>query len=197
MLINRDHRAWCAFTTAAAAGAGVLYGSYVIATPYGASGGSWPGLTFGIAGTLLMLVAVLLAWRKRRRTARLGSAQLWMKMHIWFGALAVPMILFHSGFSFGGPLTTALMVLFVLVTVSGIFGLLVQQVVPRMMTVQVPAETIHSQFEQVCNTLAADAYELVASAVGEISEADAERAWLSRIPAARWKATARQRAANV
>ena len=92
-----------------------------------------------------MVLAVLLAARKKVLTWRLGSARVWMQMHIWLGLLAVPLILFHAGFRLGGALTTTLMVLFTIVTLSGIFGLVLQQFMPAMMTARVPLETIHGQ----------------------------------------------------
>jgi hypothetical protein len=65
-----------------------------------------------------------------------------MRGHIWLGILSVPMILFHSGFQIGGTLTTILMLLFLIVVLSGIFGLVVQQYLPTMMMNQVKMETI-------------------------------------------------------
>jgi hypothetical protein len=196
MLLNRDHRSSALASCVVTAVAALFYWLYAASSAYGPSGGSWPGLAFGIAGTALMTFEGLLAWRKRHRTARIGAAQLWMKLHIWLGFMAVPLILFHAGFSLGGPLTTTLMVLFAVVTASGIFGLVVQQIIPRLMTHSLPTETIHSQFVQVRNGLAADAYEVVASVAGDIAEAAPERAWLQRPAQARWKAVPRQRAAS-
>jgi Fe-S-cluster-containing dehydrogenase component len=43
----------------------------------------------------------LLSARKRVRTWRIGSAQAWMRVHIWLGLIAVPCIWFHSGFALG------------------------------------------------------------------------------------------------
>src|SRR5690606_3574657 len=99
-----------------------------------------------------------------------------LRAHIWLALLAVPLILFHAGFRLGGPLTTALMVLFAIVTLSGIFGVVVQQFVPTRMAIQVPRETTLGQIDHVRTGLAADAYVLVASLAGEIPEAEAERA---------------------
>ena len=45
-----------------------------------------------------------------------------MRGHIWLGLLSFPLILFHGGFHFGGALTYALMILFIVVVVSGIVG---------------------------------------------------------------------------
>src|SRR6185436_15902224 len=121
--LNADHRAAAIATVAVTIASAGAYRAYVAASPYGASGGSWPGLAYGIAGTTAMVVAGLLAARKKVRTWRLGTARAWMQMHIWLGILAVPLILLHAGFRLGGVLTTTLMALFAIVTLSGIFGL--------------------------------------------------------------------------
>ena len=199
MLINRDHRSWIVGTAVATAGLAAGYAVYVADRPVGASGGSWPGLAFGIVGTTCMVLAGLLSLRKRVRTWRLGSAQTWMRMHIWLGLLAVPCIWFHSGFALGGALTTAIMWLFYIVVGSGVVGLLLQQTVPATMTRRVPLETIHGQIDHVVAGLAADAYELVASMAGAISEATDEQQRLAAeaaLPAGSWKAVPRLKPAD-
>lgn len=175
MVIDSQHRPWIAATATATVLAGVGYAYCAASAPYGPSGGSTPGLTFGIAGTTLMVLAGLLALRKRV-IWRIGSAQLWMRLHIWCSVLAVPLILFHAGFRLGGPFTTTLMAIFAVVIFSGALGLVVQQVVPAMMTRRVPLETIHSQIDHVSAGLAVDAYEIVASIAGAIPEAAEEQA---------------------
>ncbi len=202
MLVNRDHRWWALATVAVAVAAAMFYAGYAVRTRYGASGGSPEGLFFGITGTAMMLVAGVLPARRKLLLWRLGSALLWMKMHVWLGLLAIPFILFHSAFAWGGPLTTALMVLFYIVVASGIFGLVLQQFVPAAMTRQVPLETIHSQIDHVMHGLAVDAYELVASITGPIGEVSDEPARLTaeeeiqRTRPKYWKQTARQRPAE-
>jgi hypothetical protein len=202
LLIDRSHRGWALASLALTVAGGASYVLYVWSRPYGASGGSWPGLGYGIVGTAFMVAAALLAARKKVRTLRLGAAQTWMRAHIWLALLAVPFILFHAGFRLGGPLTTWLMALFAVVTVSGIFGVVVQQLLPSRMAVQVPRETTLGQIEHVREGLAADAYEIVASRVGELPEAVQERARIAeeqRIQAARpgyWKKVAREAAAE-
>ena len=202
MKINADHRNSIIFTVAATIVGAVGYRAYVAASPYGASGGSWTGLFFGIAGTLAMVLAGLLAARKKVRTWRLGPARAWMQMHIWLGILAVPLILFHAGFRLGGALTTTLMALFAIVTLSGIFGLVLQQYLPGLMTERVPLETLVGQMDHVRAGLATDAYELVASVTGALPEAAAEQARLAaeaevvKTRPGNWKQIARKPAAT-
>ncbi|MCC6764940.1 MAG: hypothetical protein IT293_09780 [Deltaproteobacteria bacterium] len=198
MRLNKDHRGWLVFTIVATVVGAVSYRMYVAASPYGASGGSWPGLAYGMLGTLAMLLAGLLAGRKKVRTRRIGPARAWMQMHIWLGILAVPLILFHAGFRLGGALTTTLMALFAVVTLSGLFGLALQQYLPAIMTERVPLETLVGQMDHVRDGLATDAYELVASIAGIVPEAAAEQARLAAEQAAlqarpgNWKAVTRK-----
>lgn len=175
MLINRDHRTWAIASAAVTVAGGFVYAAYVWSRPYGPSGGSWVGLGFGIAGTTCMVLAGLLAARKKVRTWRLGSAQAWMRMHIWLSLLAVPLILFHAGFRLGGPLTTWLMLLFAIVTVSGLVGLGLQQLLPSIMTSRVPLETLQGQMDHVNEGLAVNAYEAVAAVAGAMPEAVEEQ----------------------
>jgi hypothetical protein len=175
MLINRDHTRWAIASAVLTAAGTASYVAYVSARPYGPSGGSWVGLAYGVIGTTFMVLAGLLAARKKLRVWRLGSAQAWMRMHIWLSLLAVPFILFHSGFRLGGPLTTWLMVLFTIVTLSGVLGLALQQFMPSLMASRVPLETLHSQMDHVNEGLAVAAYEAVAAVAGAIPEAVEEQ----------------------
>jgi hypothetical protein len=202
MLLNTDQRSWATASIGFAVLLTAGYVVYVGSSPYGPSGGSAPGLVFGILGLTFMVLAGLLAARKKVRTWRIGSAQLWMRLHIWLSLLAVPCIWFHSGFHLGGPLSTALMILFYIVIGSGIFGLVLQQFIPATMTRRVPLETIHFQIDHVVENLGSDAYELVASVTGPIPEAaeeqqrlTAEEEVVKRIPGY-WKQVTRQRIAE-
>lgn len=175
MLINRDHRGWAIATAAITVAGAASYVAYVSSRPYGPSGGSWVGLAYGVAGTVCMVLPGLLAARKKVRTWRIGSAQAWMKMHIWLSLLAVPLILFHAGFRLGGPLTTWLMVLFGIVTLSGLFGLALQQFMPSVMASRVPLETLQGQMDHVNQGIAVNAYEAVAAIAGALPEAVEEQ----------------------
>ncbi len=106
-------------------------------------------MTFGIVGGLLILFEFALWGRKKVRAWRIGRVQDWMVAHIWLGLLTVPLLVYHSGFRWGGSLSTVLMVLFLVVIASGVWGLVLQQVIPTRMLNQVPAETIHSQIDRM------------------------------------------------
>ena len=170
MLLDASHRRWIAACLGLLALATVLYLIYVSRTLDGARGGSWPGLAYGFAGLALMLYAGVLGLRRRVPTWRIGRATTWMKGHVWLGLLSYALILFHSGFQLGGPLTLVLMTLFTLVVASGVYGLVLQQYVPRMMLARVPLETVYEQIDSVVIQLRDEADSLVAAAAGPFPE---------------------------
>ena len=129
-------------------------------------GSSTPGLLFGIVGGLIIVFELLL-WPRKARPWRLGSARLWMRAHIWLGLLTIPLIVMHSGFRLGGQLSTGVMVLFAIVIVSGLFGLLLQQWLPRTLLKTVPEETLHLQIHRASQLLAKEAEDLVEAATSE------------------------------
>ena len=94
-------------------------------------GGSLVGLAFGVAGTLVIFFECLLSWRKKVPAAPLGRLQTWLRAHIWLGLLSFVLIVFHAGFEWGEGLASVLMWLFVVIGVSGIYGLALQQFLPR------------------------------------------------------------------
>jgi hypothetical protein len=168
VLINRDSRAWIIVTLLLLAAASVFYAmdSQASAARGGPSGGTWYGIIFGAAGSAMMLFALLLGLKKRLRTLRVGRAYHWMQGHVWLGLLSYPIILYHSGFRWGGPFTQILMWLFTIVVVSGLIGLVIQQYMPAKILREVRFETIYEQIDHVVEQLAAEADDLVRRAVG-------------------------------
>jgi hypothetical protein len=169
MLIDRSHRGWIIGCLVVLAAATVIYVPYVRHGLNRPSGGSAVGLAFGVAGFALMLFAGALGARRRVPTWQIGRGTLWMRGHIWLGLLSLPLILFHGGFRLGGALTATLMILFWIVVVSGIVGLLLQQVLPRLMLTRVPLETVYEQIDAIVLQLRAESDELVAAACGPLS----------------------------
>lgn len=164
MRIDRTHRPWMLAFAFLLAVAIAIYVLYARLSPAGPRGGSPVGLAFGIAGYGLMIYAGLLGARKKKPVWRIGRAQTWMRGHLWLGLLSFPLILFHSGFAYRGPLTAVLMALFLIVTVAGIVGALLQHFLPRMILTQVPLETIYEQIPRVRRQLRDEADALVAAA---------------------------------
>ena len=167
MLIDRTHRGWAAGTGTAAVAATAAY-TWSRAGAIGPfSGGSPLGLMFGIAAFLLMIVAALLPARRRLRSWRVGRAQTWMRGHLWLGTLSVPLVVLHAGLGIGGgSLTRTLMILLAVVTVSGVVGVALQQIVPRTLMEQVPMETIYEQIGHVRRQNVEEADLIVATLLG-------------------------------
>lgn len=176
MLIDRTHRPWITGTLIVLVASLVAYVVYAIVSVRGAMGGSAGGIVFGSVGSALMLFAGLLGARKRVPTWRIGRGTTWMRGHLWLGLLSFPLILFHSGFRFGGgSLTRTLMILFVVVIVSGVAGAVIQEFIPRMMTRTVPMETIYEQIDHVREQLVEEAQTAVVDICGAL-EGDLARA---------------------
>jgi hypothetical protein len=138
-------------------------------------GSSLPGVIFGCAGLLIILFEMLLWLRKRGklRVVRLIRAKYWMTAHIWLGLLSLPLVLCHSGFRFWNrDLSGILMGVFLIVIASGVWGLVMQQVIPSRMLDEVPAEAIRSQIGPKLDQLLKEASRLVRITCGEINAPD-------------------------
>jgi hypothetical protein len=132
-------------------------------------GGSLSGLTLGIVAAVIFLFELALVAKKtkRFRTARwMFSAQTWLKAHIWLGLLTIPLVVLHSGGRIGGTLTTIFVVVYGVVIASGIWGLAMQNVLPRMLLDGAPAETVYSQIDRVGRQYATEARRLVLLSCG-------------------------------
>jgi Fe-S-cluster-containing dehydrogenase component/CRP-like cAMP-binding protein len=98
--------------------------------------GTWLDIRWltGIVG--LVGIAGVMAYpiRRQRYRKRSGPLRYWMLAHSYLGVIAGILILLHGGTQSGGALTTALMVSFDLVILTGLFGILIYYFAPRMLT---------------------------------------------------------------
>jgi len=117
-------------------------------------GGTPIGLIFGSVAFAIFIFGALLSLRKRVVLWRIGSVQSWLRAHIWLTLLTIPLVLLHSGFRLGAPMTTLLMALYGVVMVSGIYGLILQHQVPLIMKERLPNETVYEQIPHVRSQLA-------------------------------------------
>ena len=171
---NWKHFPWFVFVVLATIAAGVLYvGNFhpgrlpawlqlppaLIQEPteHHTVGGTPLGLWFGAISLAIFIFAALLSLRKKIPLWRVGTVQRWLRAHIWLTLLTIPLILFHSGFRLGGAMTTLLMLLYAIVMVSGIYGLFLQHIMPRLMKERLPAETVFEQIPHIRTQLAAAA----------------------------------------
>jgi len=168
MRMDQTQRAWAIGSLVLFAVSAVAYVIYAEESPAGPNGGSFMGLVFGITGFSFMIFAALLGARKRVPTWRLGRAQAWMRGHLWLGLLSLPLIIFHGGFHFGGALTSVVMCLSIIVVGSGVYGAVLQNYLPRVMTHDVPLETIYDEIGNVRRALRMEADKLVESVCGRL-----------------------------
>src|SRR5690348_4922072 len=168
MRIDRTHRAWAIASLAILTVSSIVYVIYALYATQGPRGGSVIGLLFGIIGFGSMIFAALLGARKRVPTWRVGRAKAWMRGHLWLGLLSLPMILFHGGFHFGGALTRVLMWLTIITVVSGVYGAILQNYIPTIMTRDVPLETIFDEVGNVRKALRMEADQAIESVCGRL-----------------------------
>ncbi|MBI1915207.1 MAG: hypothetical protein HYS12_10780 [Planctomycetes bacterium] len=154
MLIDAKQKKWFAafVLLSAAALAGWWYINRTI--PGGLRGGDTVGLWFGSLGSVLMIYAGLLAaHRKVPSWWWLGARKTWLRGHVWMGLLSVVLILCHSSFHWGGPLEKTLWWVLIGVIVTGILGVILQNILPRLLTSRVPTEAPYEQIPHLCREM--------------------------------------------
>jgi hypothetical protein len=176
-ILNRAHVPWAIFFVLATVFASWLYvGNFHPQTlPAGlrlpaallqkpsehrSVGGTPLGLIFGAISLGIFVFAALLGVRKKVVLWRVGTVQRWLRAHIWLTLLTIPLVILHSGFRFGGPMTTLLIVLYVIVMGSGIYGLVLQHQMPRIMMERLPAESVYEQIPHIRGQLIAAAQKM-------------------------------------
>jgi hypothetical protein len=164
--IDRTHRGWLVASLAILSVSLLLYVRFRVPAAGASMGGTAMGLWFGSVGFAFMIFAAALGARKRVPVYRIGRAQTWMRGHLWLGLVSLPVILFHSGFRFGHGLTAWLMALLIIVVVSGVFGAALQHYMPRVITRDVPMETIYDEIGHVRAQLLEEAEDLIRQAIG-------------------------------
>ncbi len=89
----------------------------------------------GIALLVLVLILTLFNARKKLPFLPLIKASHWLQFHIYAGFLSLLLYALHTSFRVpNGNLEIALAVLFLVVTASGVIGLLITRLLPRMMS---------------------------------------------------------------
>jgi len=124
-------------------------------------GGSLPGLTLGLVAATIIVFEMGLWPRKALRRMRLIPVKYWLSAHIWFGIACLPIAILHSGLHWGGWLSTLLMLALVATVASGTIGLVLQNVIPRLLLKQVPAETIYGEIENISRSIVLEADQLL------------------------------------
>src|SRR5215207_2777915 len=99
-------------------------------------GGSWLTVRWltGLVGLGGIAFVMTYPFRKQVYRRRAGALRYWMLSHVYLGLVAGVVLLLHGGPSTGGLLTSLLMVSFDAVILTGLFGIAVYLVAPRIMT---------------------------------------------------------------
>ena len=157
MLIDRKHQRWASATGITAGCLTILYIVYAVMTPNGPKGGTIPGIVFGSLALAVMIFECLISLRKKYPASPVGRLQTWLRAHVWLGLLTILLVFCHSGFHWGRGLASSLMWLFVLVTLSGIAGVMLQNYIPVRMSQLVKRETVYRQIPFVVDQLRREA----------------------------------------
>jgi Fe-S-cluster-containing dehydrogenase component/CRP-like cAMP-binding protein len=99
-------------------------------------GGTWLTLRWitGLVGLGGVAAVMTYPVRKQVYRRRAGALRYWMLAHVYLGLVAGIALLLHGGQTTGGLLTSVLMISFDAVIVTGLFGVVVYLVAPRVMT---------------------------------------------------------------
>jgi hypothetical protein len=174
MIVDHRQTKWAVACAAIAAASLAAYKAYVMLAPNGARAGSFMGLFFAAMGTGAIVFECLLGLRKRYPASPLGRVKTWVSAHVWLGLLSFFLILLHSGFRWGHGLAAVLMSLFAVILVSGIYGIALQNYIPRRMTELVSRETIYEQIPTVVRGLRVEADERVEFVTADLGIAEEE-----------------------
>lgn len=132
-LFSRRRSFWMLAALLAFLAAAGLYGSAVLrGEPR--HGGSPLGIGLGIASLILIVLLLLFGWRKRAYKSNFGTLDGWLQAHLYFGILALPLVLLHAAFLFRDTLATAAFVVLALVVGTGLVGSLLYRVLPHRLT---------------------------------------------------------------
>ena len=95
------------------------------------------GHTFGLVGTLMMVVGVILYTARKRihGLRRIGKLKAWLEFHVFLCTLGPFLVVLHTSFKFGGIVSISLWSM-VIVVVSGVFGRYVYAWIPKTMNGQ-------------------------------------------------------------
>lgn len=171
MLLQRNqirlHLPFALIATGLVIACGVWYVRDSWAADQWLGGGSTVGLVCGVIAGAIIAFEMLLWPRKALRRMRLFPAKYWLAAHLWIGLASFPLAILHSGFHLGGYLPASLMILFSITIFSGIYGWVIQNVLPRWMLRNLPAETIYNQIEHVSELAAEDAKRMLIASCGQ------------------------------
>lgn len=131
------------------------------------------GVAFGILAAIFLLSTALYGARRRAMATasrwRLGSAQAWLRAHLYGGGLFLLSLLLHSGFRLPeGLFSWVLWLLSLWVVFSGFLGLFLQRWIPRVLTSGLNLEAHYDRIPELVKEIRQRAAALAASAEGPL-----------------------------
>jgi hypothetical protein len=162
VLLDRRQNRWALVTIAV----GVLFGGLYLwldsRSPNPLTGGTTIGLWYGVVGSGLMIYAGMLsAHRLFPATWWMGPRKVWLRGHIWLGSLSVVFIACHAHARLGTGVALALWLVLGAIILTGVYGLVLQQVLPGMLARRFPDEAPYGQIPHLCSLYREEADELV------------------------------------
>ena len=162
MLLDRRQTPWAVATVAAGLAAGGLYLWLDSRSLSPLTGGTTVGLWYGIAGSLLMIYAGLLSAHRLFPAAWwMGPRKTWLRGHLWLGSLSVLLIVCHAHARLGTGVALALWIVLAGIILTGIYGVVLQQVLPGWLARRFPDEAPYGQIPHLCALFREEADALV------------------------------------
>jgi Fe-S-cluster-containing dehydrogenase component/CRP-like cAMP-binding protein len=98
--------------------------------------GSWLDMRWitGIVGAIAIVGVMIYPFRRQKYKRRMGALRYWLLSHAYLGVISGILLLLHGGIKSGGALTTALMISFDLVILTGLWGIACYYFSPRLLT---------------------------------------------------------------
>jgi hypothetical protein len=124
--------------------------------------GNFWGLTFGTVATILFVAVGLYGIRRRTinksSKLKLGSANVWLQVHLYGGTLFLLLMFLHTGLALPqGAFNWWLWLLSVWVVLSGLVGVGLQKIIPPLLTSALTTEIRADRIDELVNELRAKA----------------------------------------
>lgn len=126
-------------------------------------GNVW-GLSYGIAGTVLLVGTAAYSIRRRAAKYAPGRSRDWLQFHVYAGTLFLLILLMHTGFHLpSGILAWAMWLTSIWLVLSGWIGVAFQKWIPRLLTSGLRTEVLYDRIPELVTVIRKQAEALVAT----------------------------------
>lgn len=120
--------------------------------------GRFWGLTFGTIAAVIFVFESLYPLRRRLMARPFGTAQHWLQLHVYGGALAALFVLVHMGFRWpGGQFGWWLLALTTITTLTGLGGVFLQKWIPAVLAGNLSVEALYDRIPEIAARLQGEA----------------------------------------